>query len=148
MRTALVIAAVAAIAVALLPLGAAGAQPGASPGAEAKTAQASCQALQPTRALRRTLRRVHVRTLLVGTDVSVRVRGPLGRVYYGRCGGTRYALASFWHVIGGTNFGTQDQPERFRRRAGRRWMDRGDTGGQVCGTFPAPLIAAWGFNCP
>jgi hypothetical protein len=75
------------------------------------------------------------------------VRGPVGRVYVGRCGRTRWALASFSVRIRGTFFGTQDQPERFRRRPGRPWKDLGDTGGDPCGIVPKQLLVAWGFRC-
>lgn len=73
-------------------------------------------------------------------------RGPLGHVYYGRCGSRFYALASFSHRTPQQNFGTQDQPEHFKRAAHKRWQDKGDTGGDVCGTAPKELIQLWGFT--
>jgi hypothetical protein len=113
-----------------------------------RSAPAPCRVVEPTRNLRRTLRRVHVRTLRRQIEHPMRIRGPLGRVYYGRCGATRYALATFSHKVGGLDLGTQDQPERFRRLRGGRWRDRGDTGGLVCtGVAPRQLIQLWGFDC-
>jgi hypothetical protein len=114
---------------------------------DAAGAAVTCEALKPTKSLRRKLRRIHIRTLRRGTDEEIRVRGPVGRVYVGRCGTTRWALASFSHRIGGTFFGTQDQPERFRRRRGRPWKDLGDTGGDPCGIVPKRLLVAWGLEC-
>jgi hypothetical protein len=113
-----------------------------------RSTAAPCRVVEPTRNLRRTLRRVHVRTLRRQIEHPIRIRGPLGRVYYGRCGATRYALATFSHKIGGLDLGTQDQPKRFRRLRGGRWRDRGDTGGLVCtGVAPRQLIQLWGFDC-
>ena len=91
---------------------------------------------------------MHVRSLRKTSDVPVKVRGPRGRVYHGRCGKTRYALATFSHTFGDLFLGTQDQPERFRRKPGGRWRDRGDTGGVVCdGVAPRALVRLWGFDC-
>lgn len=72
---------------------------------------------------------------------AAQVRGPAkGRTYYGRYGGVEYALAVFSIPL----FGTQDQPELFRRKAGGAWQDRGDTGGDVCpGWLPLPLLKVW-----
>jgi hypothetical protein len=113
------------------------------------SAAASCHVLHASKTLRHTLRTVHVRSLRKSVDKPFKVRGPIGRVYYGRCGSTRYALAGFSHTIGGTYFGQQDQPERFRRRDAGRWRDRGDTGGDVCGDFvaPAELRRLWRLPC-
>lgn len=71
------------------------------------------------------------------------VRGPLrGLTYYGSYRGTEYAVATFSIP----RFGTQDQPEVFRRPAGGRWNDLGDTGGDVCpGVVPLPLLKLWHF---
>jgi hypothetical protein len=106
-------------------------------------AAATCHKLAPTHRLRTTLRRVHRRALPAGTHA----RGPVDRVFYGRCGRRLYAFASFRHRVNGVNFGTQDQPERFRRRTHHRWRDRGDTGGDLCGLAPPVLLRAWGFRC-
>jgi hypothetical protein len=88
--------------------------------------------------LRATLLHVH-RGGLTGSTTS----GPVGRVYYGRCPKAFYALASFRHRTPQVDFGTQDQPERFRRLVGGRWQDRGDTGGFVCEAAPMALLRLW-----
>jgi hypothetical protein len=80
-------------------------------------------------------------TLLARLPAAERakVRGPLpDRTYYGSYGATRYALAvfSFPHT------GTTDQPEVFVKRPGKRWVDRGDTGGCLA-KIPAPLLRVW-----
>lgn len=125
-------------------LGLAAALPAAAPARPAPArAAAACHVLKSSHHLRVTLRRVHRRTLTAGQHA----RGPVGRVYYGRCGARYYAFAGFKHRINGMNFGLQDQPERFRRRAHRRWHDRGDTGGDLCGLAPRALVSAWGFHC-
>lgn len=70
------------------------------------------------------------------------VRGPLkGTTYYGRYRDHEYAFAEF--SIPPT--GAQDQPETFSRRVGGRWVDRGDTGGEICPGRPIPLalIKVW-----
>jgi hypothetical protein len=79
---------------------------------------------------------------LHSTIAPRRIRGPLkGRTYYGRYGATKYAVATF-SIDGGTD----DQPEVFRRPAGRGWHDLGDTGGEICpGRIPLPLIKLWQF---
>lgn len=70
-----------------------------------------------------------------------KVKGPLkGSTFYGRYGQTKYAFASFSIP----RFGTQDQPELFKRLPGRAWRDLGDTGGEICkGSVPLPLIRVW-----
>ena len=70
-----------------------------------------------------------------------KVAGPLkGRTYYGSYQGKEYALA----VFSIPRFGTQDQPELFRRPAGGTWRDLGDTGGDVCPPYvPLALIKVW-----
>jgi hypothetical protein len=113
-----------ALAVALCAL------PGAASGAE-------CKNLKVTDTLRTDLRKAHERV----TDREF--SGPKGRVYHGRCGTTYYALAQFKDA----ELGYQDQPERFTRRAGHGWKDRGDTGGTVCETgVPRALLRRWGFS--
>src|SRR3954453_11151797 len=89
----------------------------------------SCVDLHATKKVRKALKKAHKRL----TDRPF--TGPRrGSVYYGRCGSTHYALASFKDLRGG---GYQDQPERFRRRRHHRWKDFGDTGGDGCGA-PTP----------
>jgi hypothetical protein len=70
-----------------------------------------------------------------------RVKGPLrGTAYYGRYRGREYAFADFSIPV----FGTQDQPELFRRPVGGGWRDLGDTGGDICPpSVPLPLLQAW-----
>ena len=72
-----------------------------------------------------------------------RLRGPIkGETYYGRYGDAEYALAVFSVPLTGTT----DQPELFRRPAGARWRDLGDTGGEVCPSWvPVPLLRLWRF---
>jgi hypothetical protein len=102
-------------------------------------AAAECKNLKVTASLKTDLREAHER--LTDREFS----GPKGRVYYGRCGTTYYALASFKDA----ELGYTDQPERFSRKAGRSWKDRGDTGGDVCAAAPAALLRRWGLdaNC-
>jgi hypothetical protein len=99
----------------------------------------SCVNLHVTKKVKRALRKAHAR--LTSRPFS----GPRrGSVYYGRCGSTHYALASFKDLGGG---GYQDQPERFRRRRHHRWKDFGDTGGDGCGApTPTALLHIWGFD--
>ena len=125
-RAALLLA-TAALVVALIA-----ALPAASP------AQSSCVNLHATKKVKRALRRAHDRL------TSRPFTGPQkGSVYYGRCGTTHYALASFKD----DQFGYQDQPERFRRRIHHRWKDFGDTGGDGCGApTPSALLHLWGFD--
>jgi len=100
------------------------------------SAASSCKKLKVTDTLRADLRDAH--DALTDRDFS----GPK-RVHYGRCGLTYYALADFKDP----DVGYQDQPERFRHRAGKPWKDLGDTGGPVCETgVPRALLHAWGFK--
>jgi hypothetical protein len=99
-----------------------------------------CVTLPATPALRSTLLRVHRATI---TRKDMKTSGPVGRVYYGRCPKAFYALASFNHKTAKVDFGIQDQPERFRRRLGGPWQDRGDTGGFVCDAAPKALLKLW-----
>jgi hypothetical protein len=103
----------------------------------APAAAAECKNLKVTDGLKSDLHDAHER--LTDRPFS----GPKQRTYYGRCGTTRYALASFKDK----ELGFQDQPERFNRRPGHAWRDRGDTGGDVCGTAPRALLRIWGFAC-
>jgi hypothetical protein len=100
---------------------------------------AACVNLAATPAVKATLLSVHR-----GNDP--RATGPKpGSTYYGRCGSTYYALASFRNA----NTGYDDQPEAFSRTSGS-WRDLGDTGGPIednCGRIPPRLMARWGFKC-
>jgi hypothetical protein len=107
--------------------------------ASATSGTGACIVLPVTPALRSTLLRVHRAT----QSADTRTAGPVGRLYYGRCAKAFYALASFTHKTPQVDFGAQDQPERFRRRVGGRWEDRGDTGGFVCEAAPRALLKLW-----
>jgi hypothetical protein len=98
----------------------------------------TCVNLHATKKVRKALKKAHKRL----TDRPF--TGPRrGSVYYGRCGSTHYALASFKDREGGY----QDQPERFRRLKHHRWKDKGDTGGDACGgPTPRKLLHIWGFD--
>lgn len=120
-----------AAALALAGPGAAGASFGSSSG---------CVTLPVTSKLKSTLLRVHRAALDTG---EIRTSGPFGRVYYGRCPKAFYALATFHHKTARLDFGAQDQPERFQRRVGGSWKDRGDTGGYVCAAAPRALLKLW-----
>jgi hypothetical protein len=94
----------------------------------------SCHNLTATASVKSALRAAHHR-------VAPRDSGPLkGSVYYGACGSTRYALATFRNP----NTGTDDQPEGFRKRAGKAWRDLGDNG---CGKVPAKILRVWHYTC-
>jgi hypothetical protein len=54
--------------------------------------------------------------------------------------GSQWAAGSF----SVPEFGTQDQPQLFRRDAGREWSDEGDTGGLLC-DIPDAVADAWGL---
>jgi len=113
----------------------------ASQGASASFGGSSgCITLPASPALKSTLLRVHRATITVS---EMKTSGPVGRVYYGRCPKAFYALATFNHKTPKVDFHVQDQPERFRRRNGGRWQDRGDTGGFVCEAAPKPLLKLW-----
>lgn len=65
-----------------------------------------------------------------------------GSVYYGRCGRTRYAIASFSKALA-------DQPEKFRKLPGRAWKDMGDGFEDGCDAgarapIPHALVMKWG----
>jgi hypothetical protein len=65
-----------------------------------------------------------------------------GSVYYGRCGSTHYAIASFSKALA-------DQPEKFRKLAGRGWVDKGDGFENGCDAgarrpIPKALVRLWG----
>jgi hypothetical protein len=104
----------------------------------ASDARGHCVNLESTKKVRKALKKAHKRL-----THSSSWRGPRsGSVYYGRCGSTHYALASFKDP----QFGYQDQPERFRRLKHHGWKDKGDTGGDGCGgPTPRKLLHIWGF---
>ncbi len=69
--------------------------------------------------------------------------GPIakGSIYYGRCGSTYYAIATFSKALA-------DQPEKFRKLSGRRWVDKGDGFENGCDAgarrpIPKALVALW-----
>jgi hypothetical protein len=96
--------------------------------------------LRATPAVKAALRAAHLR--MVPAKDRAKVRGPLpGSTYYAGHRGREYALAVFSHP----RTGTTDQPELFTRKAGGRWVDRGDTGGDVCsfGIVPKPVLDLW-----
>ena len=93
--------------------------------------------LVATPAVKRALRAVFLR--LHRSTRPASVRGPLnGSVYYARYGRVYWALATFSLPV----VGTTDQPEVFRRVVGGRWVDKGDTGGNLC-AVPRPVVAVW-----
>jgi hypothetical protein len=68
-----------------------------------------------------------------------------GSIYYGRCGRTRYAIASFSKALA-------DQPEKFIKRRGHHWKDKGDGFENGCdrgARYPIPkaLVKLW-HVCP
>lgn len=130
-----------ALPVTLAALIAAVALPVAGPGASAAR-PAGCVVLPVTPALKATLLRVHRATITVA---GMKATGPVGQVYHGRCKAF-YALASFNHRTPKVDLRAQDQPERFVRRAGGAWKDRGDTGGFLCDAAPRALLKLWGLQ--
>jgi hypothetical protein len=98
----------------------------------------SCHNLKLTDTTRRALVAAHHRA------TKRPFTGPRkGSTYYGRCGSTYYALASFNDY----QLGYTDQPEAFRKTKGHRWFDRGDTGGDVCTSAPRALRRIWRLTC-
>jgi hypothetical protein len=65
-----------------------------------------------------------------------------GSIYYGACGTTHYAIATFSKALA-------DQPEKFARKRGKGWKDYGDGFEDGCGSaaypIPAALVHLWGF---
>ncbi len=95
----------------------------------------TCQKLPIPKTLKTVLTEVH----RVNAD-----DGPIakGSLHYGRCGSTRYAIASFSGALA-------DQPEKFRKLAGRRWVDKGDGFENGCDAsarrpIPKALVRLWG----
>jgi hypothetical protein len=101
---------------------------------------ATCVKLKVTANLRLMLRAAHHKI------TSRSFQGPPWKsTYYGRCGRTYFAAASFLHPTTGYT----DQPEVFKRRVGAIWKDQGDTGGDLCGSkkVPTALLRAWKYTC-
>jgi hypothetical protein len=94
----------------------------------------TCQNLRAPSSLKSVLEQTH------GTAAN---DGPIrkGSIYYGRCGSTRYAIATFSKALA-------DQPEKFRKLAGRRWADKGDGFENGCDAsarrpIPKALVKLW-----
>jgi len=114
-------------------------------------ATARCSALAPPPTLGATLLRLHREYMSHQPDVhDPTIKGPVGHVLLGRCGTTRYALATFDARYNGVYFGSEDQPERFVQQPGGAWRDIGNTGGPPCGSAPTALLEAWKIvrSCP
>lgn len=123
----------------VVPLSAPAAAPSASAGRAiaapaATSAAASCRNLTVPRDLRTALTAAH----------HTPSNGPISRgsIYYGRCGATAYAIASFSRALA-------DQPEKFRKLPGRGWKDMGDGFEDGCSAgarapIPRALVRLWG----
>jgi hypothetical protein len=94
---------------------------------------ASCKNLVVSDHLRHALKKAHGHR-----DGSI----SRGSIYYGKCGSRRYAIATFSKALA-------DQPEKFSKRPGHKWRDKGDGFENGCGTarypIPAALAHLWGF---
>ena len=104
---------------------------------DAHVAAAGCRNLKAPASLRAALRTAHEHAVGSPRDGAI-VRGS---VFYGLCGTTRYAIASFGKAVA-------DQPEKFRKRAGSAWQDVGDGFEDGCAAparrpVPSALVAAW-----
>ena len=109
------------------------------PGAATAPAASGCKNLKAPKSLNKKLRKAH-RKLTKTTSWS----GPRKAwTYYGGCGSTRYALASFKDKT----LGYQDQPEGFVKKRHKSWKDVGDTGGDGCGVAPHELERIWSLPC-
>jgi len=63
-------------------------------------------------------------------------------IYYGRCGGSYFALATFVSP----SLGKTDQPETFEEKEGGSWKDTGGSGGSVChSSVPVEMTQVWGL---
>lgn len=98
------------------------------------TAAASCHNLTVDAAVKTALTNAHARR----RDGAI----ARGSVYYGRCGRTQYAIASFSKALA-------DQPEKFRKLPGRGWKDMGDGFEDGCDAgarapIPRALVTIWG----
>lgn len=124
----------------VVPLSAPAAAPSASAGraiaapAATSAAAASCRNLTVPRDLRTALTAAH----------HTPSNGAISRgsIYYGRCGATAYAIASFSRALA-------DQPEKFRKLPGRGWKDMGDGFEDGCSAgarapIPRALVRLWG----
>jgi len=104
----------------------------------------SCENLRVSSDVRSALQRTHEQ--LRSRSGVTHDDGPIakGSLYYGRCGSTHYAIASFSKAIA-------DQPEKFRMPAGRPWVDEGDGFESGCGDarkpIPRALVRLWRL-CP
>jgi hypothetical protein len=104
----------------------------------------SCKSLATPATLGPVLLKLHRGYMRTQPDVhNPTITGPVGRVYYGICTTTHWALADFDARYNGYYFGETDQPERFKQVAGKSWVDLGNTGGPLCAAAPAPMLAAW-----
>jgi hypothetical protein len=97
------------------------------------TGAPSCQNLRVESGLRAKLTAAHARPREGAISK--------GSIYYGRCGSTYYAIASFSKALA-------DQPEKFRKLAGHGWVDKGDGFEDGCSAgarWPVPkaLVALW-----
>jgi hypothetical protein len=95
----------------------------------------TCKNLKLTTGLRSALQQAHGRAAIDGPIAK-------GSIYYGRCGSTHYAIATFSKALA-------DQPEKFRKLAGRRWVDKGDGFENGCDAsarrpIPKALVKLWG----
>lgn len=100
----------------------------------AATTAASCRNLTVDAGLKAALTTAHARR----RDGAI----ARGSVYYGRCGRTRYAIASFSKALA-------DQPEKFRKLPGKGWKDMGDGFEDGCDAgarapIPHALVMIWG----
>ena len=106
--------------------------------------RARARNLRPNAALRRALRKAHLKT--VPRAQRGRVRGPLAgsprrptsQVKWSRFGSNEWAIATFSRP----GRGTRGQPEMFRRRVRRAWSDLGASNGCLA-RVPAAVRAVW-----
>lgn len=98
--------------------------------------------LPVTKKLQRELRAAFVAKHKSSWLKAADIRGPIkGGTYYGRFRAREYAIA----VFSVPTFGTRDQWEIFRRAVGRRWNDRGESGGSsICADMvPLQVLKVW-----
>lgn len=122
--------------------------------AQGTSSDRACRSLPVTQEVRRGLLAA-VRSRGEGAERRAMsyARGPVrGQTYYGSCGATRYARATFDAAPGtddevGVHY--QDQPWMFRQETGGDWEYLGDTGGSTfCGgPIPTALLRAWKLDC-
>jgi hypothetical protein len=116
---------IAAVAVTAVLLGS------AAGGASGAT---TCKNLKAPLSLKGLLEKAHGRAASDGPIAK-------GSIYYGRCGSSYYAIATFSRALA-------DQPEKFRKLAGRRWVDKGDGFENGCDAgarrpIPKSLVRLW-----